>query len=335
MDNPPEQFEKLLGRYQVQKPGKNLPGRIWKKSRAMASESPRGEDMGMPDTLQRTGTKKILYWLPVLAAAVFLMFIAIQKFRQNSSAEAVAPNGKIAIHSAKDEFYVLRTNPAMQAILVQEYAEFQVQYQTAGDKVGKYQLVNVRPDELTLLDSQGGKLDISVTEINSQSGDKLRDEVASLALCYKAGQLDAQNMDRLKRIALYGERTALKLIEKIAASDSNHRQAAEITLSANKSISSIRELDKWARSGDRAARIQAIRALGKIDSPIALLCLRETAIGPDAEMARYPIAILGQRNDEIAISHLQYIVDHAAAPEARQLAEVELKLLLEDIDHDK
>ncbi|MFC1586997.1 hypothetical protein ACFL54_01695 [Planctomycetota bacterium] len=273
-------------------------------------------------------------WLRLLplAAALFLITLLAGAiaFKMAGSPGSQIPEVITEVPSARDEFFVLRTEPARKCAVVQEYNNFHISRLHQDEKIGGFILKDVAEDSLKLADQQGAIISLLVKDINGKAEDKLREEVSALGVLYNDNRLDEKYLERLGLIALYGDSSAMAIVKKIAQTQNELSPQAQTILHSNKKASQIRQLIALAQAGQKESRKNAIRVLSAVRSPLAMRCLREIALDPAESMGMYVVNMLGKQQGDHILHSLQTIGREAQSPELRRLANQLTDKLLEN-----
>ncbi|MFC1586960.1 anti-sigma factor family protein [Planctomycetota bacterium] len=240
-------------------------------------------------------------------------------------------NADIAVPSAKNEFYVLRTEPGKNSAIVQKFNNFLVTRLQVNDGIGGCVLKSVEEDALNLADDQGVILRLLVKDINKNANAKLQQEVSALVDRNNAGLLTGEDLERLGMIAIYGDPRALKVIQVLAKSSGSLDQRAEEILNSNRQAVQIRQFIVMAQDGKPETRRNAIRVLSEVESPLALKCLKEIALDSSEPLASYVVTMLGQQKHNYALSTLSTIAEQAGSEKLRRLTKAMIDQLLEEI----
>lgn len=260
-------------------------------------------------------------WRWVAAASVLLglSLAATSKFRGGAATPGDAGSAAVVkIESAEDAFRVLRTQPERNSAVVQPFATFEVELLHRDDAVGGYSLVAVEEDALRLRDGAGTVARKTVVEINDSAEAQLARELKSFEVAQGAGTLSAAHLDRLSLIALHGETGALRILEEVSTGASPLRDEARARLSASRELSSMQQLIGLSMSASGDARRQAMSALARSGSPLALRALRDICLGEDEGMARYAVQALAAHGGAGTLEALRAASESAASAAVRE-----------------
>ena len=175
----------------------------------------------------------------------------------------------------------------------------------------------------------------TVQDINDASERQLQQEVRQLAVTQRAGQLTREQLSRLSDIALGGSYEALQTLEMEASDAGTLRDEAAALLSANQELAPIHKLIVWTKSATPEFRLQALRALGKMESPLARQALSRVACEKDGGLAQVALGLIETLEPERAITHLEHISRAAAIAEIRAAANLARERLLDAMTHAK
>ncbi|MFC1587401.1 HEAT repeat domain-containing protein [Planctomycetota bacterium] len=273
-----------------------------------------------------------------LAAAAVLLVIAAVYFSKASGDNSVAPvqDPEIAAQPATDAFIIINTAPARKSVIAQDFDKFLIKRCDVGDRLGRFILKEVKRDELLLVYPDGSENNSLVRELNEQALASLEAETDTLKRRFKADQLTTGDLDRLKSIACIGQQSALRLIQDLAASNSELSDRAGKILHGNHKKQRIQAALNWARrSGSKATRIKAIRSLGKTKSPLALQFLKELAIDIEEEsLAMLCVENLKSFETTWKLPALEEITGESRYPSVRQAAAQYRESIIAELHHD-
>lgn len=207
-----------------------------------------------------------------VAAAILLATLGISSTtRFFNKTKSTSSSGQAAQASARGQFAVLQTNPAKQSLLAREFSDFETRRRNAGDTVGDYQLQSVEADTFTVQNKNGETIVNAIETWNETALQALRAECAGYSRAVSGSALSSDALFRLQSMANLGLTEAATLLNQLEETASPE---------ASKEISRLRKLSKvasWAREGERATRVQALRTLAQDDSAWARRLLRELA----------------------------------------------------------
>ncbi|MFC1586757.1 HEAT repeat domain-containing protein [Planctomycetota bacterium] len=278
-----------------------------------------------------------MLWIAMAACACILIGLGIVRYVSRGQVP-VGPqtnNDAITRNLASESFYILKTEPGQQESIVQDFDSFLIRRLRVGSKVGGFTLVSVENDALNLKGSDGVEGHYLVNDLNAEALGKLEEETVGLAQAFRAGDLQEADLERLKKISTFGEESALRLLEDIAESDSRWCSQSESILKANEEMAVVRDTIKWAKTGSRSSRVMSIRSLGRIQSPLAVQCLREIVRDSDEKLAQLALDTLVMQNDESVLKILDSLARELSDEKVRDRAAYHLTKLLNGVDREK
>lgn len=275
-----------------------------------------------PSASRRTGLLPL--WLA--AAAVLLLIGGLWALNAGDK-HAAGPAALPPLASAADDCEILRCLTESEAVLVKQYSDFSMSRVDVGGALAGGELKRVETDAVYM---EGGKRagKTAVADWNRDAGATLAREVSGLSARYAAGALSGEQLARLELIAYAGNPEALTLLRDIAAGtgavedetlNEKRQRMRQITLTA-----------ALARSGAKSARLEAIKALGRTNSPLAVDALRDLAATlPDDDVALQCVTQLAGRDAAVALPTLRALADNAASEAVRADAAARAATLLE------
>ncbi|MFC1586874.1 HEAT repeat domain-containing protein [Planctomycetota bacterium] len=272
--------------------------------------------------------------LLALAAALIIVFFSIKMLGRPRPETEESPSVP-TVKSAKDEFYILHSQKQDKAIVVQKFSDFLISRRLKGDTLGGFVLVDVEENAVLLQNRQGETSRRLIAEMNSQAVEKLKLESAWLTDKFQSNELAIEDVERVKLIAVFGEKKAMRLLETIAASDSPLRQKADQFLTEVGPSSVVMKLVRRASAGQMQARKRAMRTLADLSSPLAKECLKEVATQNDEDMAILAIRMLCKKNNPQSLQHLQSIANQTSSDTVRQIVETNIQSIIRRIEHEK
>lgn len=257
---PPEKPDPELERFLRSMPARNLP--------ASAEDALLAELDAVDAPRERGSSLRLLFVVAAMILAAVGVWGASRFFNKNMSTSSSNPTAQ---SSARGQFTVLQTNPAEQSLLAREFSDFETRSRVAGDTVGDYRLQSVDADTFTVQNKDGETVVNAVEAWNETALQALRAECAGYVRTGSGGALSNDALFRLQSMANLGLTEAATLLNQLEEAASPE---------ASKEISRLRKLSKvatWAREGERATRVQALRTLAQDDSAWARRLLRELA----------------------------------------------------------
>lgn len=263
-------------------------------------------------------------WLAAAAALLLICGLWAMASRDNRAA-VPAPLAPLA--SAADDCEILRCLPESEAVLVKQYSDFSMNRVEVGGALAGGELKQVETDAVYM---EGGKRSgkTAVVDWNRDAGAMLAREVSGLSARYAAGAMSGEQLSRLEAIAYAGNPEALTLLRDIAADTGAAKDEA-----LNETRQRMRQITltaALARSGAKSARMEAIKALGRTNSPLAVDALRDLAATlPDDDAALQCVTQLAGRDAAVALPTLRALAETAASEAVRADAAARAATLLE------
>ncbi|MFC1587662.1 hypothetical protein ACFL54_05065, partial [Planctomycetota bacterium] len=190
------------------------------------------------------------------------------------------PRQEAADISAKDKFYVLRTEPDTHTLMAQEFRDFTVKYCQVGSEIAGFILTDVEDDAFFLQDAGGCIVRREVNAWNKESLTILGKEVHTLQARHQAGRMDSSDLDRLGAIARYGDLSAIGVLKQIAArrGDPHMQQAKRMLAGSNpEALAGLITLAR-TKTGKAQHRKHVLQTLANLKTIQGSIILREIAM---------------------------------------------------------
>ncbi|MFC1587676.1 HEAT repeat domain-containing protein [Planctomycetota bacterium] len=267
----------------------------------------------------------------IAAAALLLLSLSVAWYWQNSHRTEEAGGGQgleVPMVSAKDKFYVLRTEPAKQSLLAQEFKDFTVKYSKVGSEIGGFILTGIEEDAFSLRREDGMIVRMEIGHWNKESLSALEKEVFSLRECHRSGVMTANDLNRLGSIARYGDLTAVRVLKQIAARGGGHYQKEAKEMLAGANPEALAGLIILAKDQAHPYRKNVLQTLANLKTIQGAIVLREIAACGNDPCQLAAIKTLADCNDKESLPVLEKLCQDPAVPlKIRQAAREAFKKL--------
>ena len=321
-DNQAERdWEQALHAMNEERPGDLVRERVWREL----------------ETLHvRRHPWRFVFSLAVCAAVALTVWLGYFLTRQQTRVD-LGTHPALSVISAREEVFIVETRPEKQTAIVQYFSDFKRKQVKPGDMIGAHTLQVIAADRLTLSSASGPSISYDIKAHNQAAISRLSQEVAALQSCVAIHAVTDATLERLNQIAYYGWPEAMQLLQTIASSPSTTGLRAQSMFAFNRQVQAIHTSADWARHGARDSRLKAIRALGKVDSPLALQVLHDLADDADdmeKGFARLCVESLAQQKER-ALPQLQDLAAKAKQEATRVAAQAQVDGIMKDMQlHD-
>lgn len=277
------------------------------------------------------GGLRALPWI-FAAAAVALAALAwgMHRGKETPKPQRAAVADVDTSAQVRGRQYVLALHETENSVTAQNLDTFDIVQVAAGGVLSGRTLVKVQPNAIYLEGADGTTDIVLPATFNEESEALLAGECSALQARFQTGVMTPANLNRLGDIARFGVVDAVRLLEAIAASDTDLRASAEETLTARKGFSAIQKLVATACDGADRFRRQAISSLCLVEAPLAVDCLKTIVASQDRQFAEFVVrnASAGGPTDQ-ALTVLRHAAEQSPDPDVRTLARQALDKLLD------
>ncbi|MFC1588411.1 HEAT repeat domain-containing protein, partial [Planctomycetota bacterium] len=255
-----------------------------------------------------------------LLAAVAVVAICLGWYLFNSmfNAKYIESDKARAVSriSAKDRFYVLRTELEQQSMMAQGFDDFTVKHCIIGAEIAGFTLADIEEGAFSLRHADGRIVCMEIGQWNQESLSKLNGEVLALKQLHQVGQMTDEDLQRLGAIARYGDLTALRVLKRIATAAGDHycKLAKQMLEGANPEALSM--LIKMARDKKHKYRQHILQELAALRAIQGLIVLREIAADQQDSCQVFAIRTLAGSGDREALPLLERLCRDPALPKA-------------------
>lgn len=264
-------------------------------------------------------------WLPLLAVAAVAALIVGFQFWKGGGAADNHVDETVAGAAGSGLWRIVNVDAEAGVVLVQECDEFRVVRLRAGDSCAGKTLVSISPQLLVVAAQDGNAKSVSVNDINRDTEAALRAEVLRYQAAMKGGALGERDLARIALMSRGQCEAAVELLESLAQSSSKLSAAAANSLSGEDKMQALTWLiGRAGKSEEEEGRRQAIRLLGKSDSPLALRLLCELSLDASDPLRALAMDALAARADAGALRMLDRVRNESGDADLRARAEAAL-----------
>lgn len=266
-------------------------------------------------------------WLRFAVAAVAVLAIGVAGFFawKSGNSRETGSMDTTAVVSAEGEFFVIDVAPDRSTLLVQTYDDFAVDRIGRNDRVGAYELKEIREEGIVVQKSGAAPVIHSVDDWNREAAKRLSVEVSGLQALHRSGRLTDKQVLRARSIADSGNADAVRLLGDLAASFTPGSGAEEIVREAGQEADISDRLAELAANGTSETSRYSLHTLGQLGTPAALNRLRMLSLSLSADRAVFAVRELARQEPRRVASLLVEVRDAASESEVRDAARVAIE----------
>ncbi|MFC1587782.1 hypothetical protein ACFL54_05685 [Planctomycetota bacterium] len=260
----------------------------------------------------------------VIAAAVLVFGLGWYWINTRAGGEnsASGPDKEVAMVSAGDRFYVLKTEADKESLVAQTFDDFTVKHSLVGAEIGGFVLAEVEEGAFSLRAKDGSILRMEIATWNRDSLSILEQEVLALRIRHQAGSMTESDLERLGAIARYGDISAVRVLKRIAAVPSNPYCKDAKQMLGGDNPEALAGLIAIARDrkGQSQYRKNILQTLAKLRTIQGSIVLQEIALDNKEPCQAFAVKVLVECGDKEALPILEKLCQNSGVPETTRQA---------------
>lgn len=263
-----------------------------------------------------------------LAAAAVILLAAAWGWNRMKVSDTVNPVDTAQLPSSEWSVVFVRTEGTPVAVL-QDLARGVDVVCKEGQVVGEYCIGTIHMDTIGLVSVKDPSVKKSLP-VSPDQAQEVRKRIVALRPDFERGALDASQLTLLRACARLGYDAAVEMVYEASKNASHpYAQFSAQTLADGEKIKALYDLLTLVEQPDGRYRLNAVKGLAKIDSPLSRHTLRKIAATETDAQRQAAILGLAQLKDAGAVPMLEALTRDEAAPDAvRHSAAQALAMLL-------